>query len=304
MKVSKKLMALITAGSLALTAIPVFAESVDDVYDEDRGGVYAQIAIFEAFTSNELKEISTKACQKYAEVIEGEKGQYETKMQCWAYINNIDFVDVNNPDPLMEAIIRNNDLLIDGQNANLRAMTDLINKIAIDTQLNIRSADISELFDPSILCYEECDERIIHTMFVNYFNAYKCFMKTNSVLEKNEASERLWGQLVNNNTEEGNLRDLSSGARLTAEMSVGNDYMQLLADWMVKNGKNILDQYFEDVTYLIPKDISETPMIHHECLTEFDRVFGRYARLYPIFYTNARNEMNTTLGIQCGGKSK
>ena len=60
MKVSKRLMAALVAGTLFASATPVFAESTEDVYDEDRGGVYAQISVFEPFDSYELKDISTE----------------------------------------------------------------------------------------------------------------------------------------------------------------------------------------------------------------------------------------------------
>ena len=129
---------------------------------------------------------------------------------------------------------------------NFEYAKELLDEIVKYNDKKIReTANIDDLIDYSILCYNENDRQIMRSMFEHWFNAHK----KNTFDEKNYTE--VFKELTTLNAEENkyNAFEMSFGARWVAQYGIGHNTMQFIRDYLKAHySKTELEKYFTKET--------------------------------------------------------
>ena len=175
---------------------------------------------------------------------------------------------------------------------SLASAYNLIGIICDYNQEQIRKPGITidKLIDPSIFCFDEKDAKLVHELFVNWFNAYldgKC---------DSEFFDLLFKQLttLNASEKEGNNIEASTGAAWISMTINGYDFMRMIKDYIQENwSKEDIATYFDVDEYnrgqfVLKKGLDPFDL---ECLNEKEVIVFRFGQGSVFVYDEANNNL-------------
>lgn len=299
----KRMLALLNAGIMAMT--PVVASASENDTNTYNGLVLVQQ---EKFTTkmDSVQEFSNNvknACEYLRQYINYDHLQED--VQCAYYLINHEHISYNLDDDLIGKAVY--ETTVD-ELTNFMNSFRLFNMIADYNQSTVRDGckcgrtDIDTLIDVSKLCYDEHDEKLVHDMHVNYFNAYR------NGRFPNEDYTKVFKQLTTLNACEqaGNAFELSTGAMWLAQQSIGNNVMQMLRDDMQEDyPRSELDKYFikEELNrgqWFLRDDIS----LDLNCLSDLELEVFNFGELWHFCYDTVNIDLLTSFGIDLSGNTK
>ena len=222
----------------------------------------------------------------------------KTDLQCLYYLTNRTYLseEVDN-DLINDGIVYQTSFESEEGLQNFMQAYSLINVILDYNQSVIRNdyenntMDINHLIDPSMLCMNQEDKRMVHNIHVNYFEAYK-----NGRFENTNYYEVL-NELVNNS-------ELSIGAMWLSRNIIGGDTMQMLRDDMQEDyERKELDKYFDKKElnkgqWFLRDDIN----VSLNDSSELSREVYNFKELWSYVYDNVNNDIFATFMVNCNVK--
>lgn len=296
-KVSKRLLSMISAGMLMATPVMANSESVsDDEFNEDFTLVM-QVRESNPMTEEEFRFGCGYAYTYLKQFIDYDGMQQD--LQCLYYLVNREFI----PEDVEESLISQGFVfetnVNEGEYRTFTNAYNLINVVADYNQSTIRNVDTADqIIDVSNLCYSESDHNLVHDMHMNYFHAYKAGRYDN------EYYQMVFKQLTTLNAYEhaGNASELSVGARWLAHNSIGGGVMQMLRDDMQEDfPRQELDKYFDPAKlnmgqWILRNDIS----LDLNCLrNELECEVFDFGQLWHFVYDTVNNDILRTFEKDC-----
>ena len=296
-KISRKLLSMLTAGVLMATPVMANADNENENTNTNEFKLVQQ-----------TREITPMTTVEYTLGIQSSYGyltqfinydNMQGDLQCLYFLTNRAYM----PKEVEEELINNGFIFETNFNEQkyetfMRAY-NLINVIADYNQSTIRETnDSSKLIDVSVLCYDEKDAKLVHDMHMNYFNAYQ-----NGRFD-NEYYQMVFKQLTTLNAAEqaGNADELSVGARWLAQNSIGGGVMQMLRDDMQEDfPRSELDKYFVKAElnkgqWILREDVS----LDLNCLkNELECEVFDFGQLWHFVYDTVNNDLMKTFETDC-----
>lgn len=301
-RISKKLLSMLTAG--VLMATPVMAHANSNKTEDTNETEFTLVVQEKEFTPLTMDEyyIGISNSYSYLSKFIQYNGMQED-LQCLYYLTNREYMPLEDEQELIDGGIVYKTSVEEQKFENFMRAYNLINVIADYNQSVIRETnDSNMLIDVSYLCYGDNDKTLVHDMHMNYFNAYK-----NGRFD-NEYYQKVFKQLTTLNAYEkaGNASELSVGARWLAQNSIGGGVMQLLRDDMQEDfPRSELDKYFvkselNQGQWILREDIS----LDLNCLrNELEVEVFDFGQLWHFVYDTVNNDIMKTFEIDCS-KSK
>lgn len=256
---NKKTLSLLTALMIGATPIAASASNYDDEEDVsfneevNYDDLFAGFALVEQeveknpLTVEEYVAGVKKAYTYLAQFINYDHMQED--VQCLYYLVNRDYIKEDVEELLISKGIIYPTSLENNEMQNFMHAINLLNVRADYNQSKIRidykNDGIYEdnLIDLSKFCFDEHDAKLVRNIFLDWVNAYK----TGRFSTDNVYYKSAFKRLTNLNAMEGNgnVAELSVGARWIAQLGIGNDIMQMLRDDMQEDfPRSELDKYF------------------------------------------------------------
>lgn len=158
--------------------------------------------------------------------------------------------------------------------------------------------DINHLIDPSFLCFDEHDRKIISSMFNNYFEAYK-----NGRFENNDYIE-VFKELTTLHAEEGKHNAFSSeaGAMWIEQVTVGRQAIQMLYDDLLDDYTiDELSEYYvrEELEKEVPNFVlrDDVPSFDLNCMKPLEYEIFNIGELETFCYDLCNNNIYKLFGI-------
>ena len=156
--------------------------------------------------------------------------------------------------------------------------------------------DINHLIDPSVLCYDSHDQKIVRSMFEHYFEAYK------SGLFENASYTEVFKEVTTLNAEERehNAHSLETGAMWLAQMSIGRQVIEMLHDDMLRDfTMDELSVYFvreelEKGNWVLRED---APSFDLNCMSHLENEIFNLGELETFCYDLVNNNIYKIFGI-------
>jgi len=229
-KISKKLLSMITAGILMVSPI---LSSAEEIVSENNNGF--------TLVKQEMKvEGNDLDIDRYANELEGlykyvsQKMNYDelkAQLQTFYTIVNRPYMSSKSYDELIEngAIFSDEYIRENFNNAfDFIYSVNKYNSEKIREDYQNGTMDINHLIDPSLFCYDSHDRKIVRSVFENYFNAYK-----NGLFENDSFIEAFKQITTLNSKEQGiNAFHAETGATWNLQMLIGRPGMIMLEDDM------------------------------------------------------------------------
>ena len=296
-KVSKRLLSMISAGMLMATPVMANSESVNEDNYNDDFSLVMQVKESNPMTEEEFS-FGCKFAYNYLKQYINYDGMQQD-LQCLYYLVNREFIPADVEEYLInEGFVFETDIA-KGDYRTFTNAYNLINVVADYNQSTIRYVDTADkIIDVSNLCYSEDDRNLVHDMHMNYFNAYKAGRFDN------EYYQMVFKQLTTLNAYEhaGNASELSVGARWLAHNSIGGGVMQMLRDDMQEDfTRQELDQYFDPAElnmgqWILRNDIS----LDLNCLkSELECEVFDFGQLWHFIYDTVNNDILKTFEVDC-----
>ena len=297
-RISKKLLSMLTAG--VLMATPVMAHANSNKTEDTNETEFTLVVQEKEFTPLTMDEyyIGISNSYSYLSKFIQYNGMQED-LQCLYYLTNREYMPLEDEQELIDSGIVYKTSVEEQKFENFMRAYNLINVIADYNQSVIRETnDSNMLIDVSYLCYGDNDKILVHDMHMNYFNAYK-----NGRFD-NEYYQKVFKQLTTLNAYEkaGNASELSVGARWLAQNSIGGGVMQLLRDDMQEDfPRSELDKYFvkselNQGQWILREDIS----LDLNCLrNELEVEVFDFGQLWHFVYDTVNNDIMKTFEIDC-----
>ena len=297
-RISKKLLSMLTAGVLMATPVMAHTEEVnEESTNETEFTLVIQEKDFTPLTIDEFYLGVKNAFEYLKEFIEYDSLQQD--LQCLYYLTNRDYITGDDERELIaNGFVFETDFS-EQKYENFMHAYNLINVIADYNQSVIRDTDdINKMIDVSKLCYGDADKDLVHNMHENYFNAYK------NGRYDNEYYQMIFKELTTLNAYEkaGNADELSVGARWLAQNSIGGGVMQLLRDDMQEDfNRKELDKYFvkselNKGQWILRDDIS----LDLNCLkNELECEVFDFGELWHFVYDTVNNDIMKSFEIPC-----
>lgn len=305
LKLNKKLLSMLTAVTLMATPVLGSSESIDENTD---GNEFALVQVDREKTPMTLEEYTLGVQKAYAELASkiGYQGMQE-HLQCLYYLVNCEYIPEEVEQELINRGVIFETNFDEGKFSTFEYAYSLINVMLDYNQSMVRNTDnIDDLIDPSLLCFNEEDAKLLHNMHENYFMAYKNGRYYNEDFEDNAYYERVFKQLttLNGVERDGNNFEASVGAEFLALNLVGGDVMQMLRDDMQERySRKELDKYFDknllnQMQWFLREDISldlnrcvEQPDLESEVVD--------FAQLWVFVYDNVNNNIMNKFQTKC-----
>ena len=297
-RISKKLLSMLTAGVLMVT--PIAANANSNESEETNNKEFTLVMQEKDYAPLGLVEFAAGVGEAYeylTQFINYDGMQQD--LQCLYYLTNREYIP---GDDERELIARGYvfETSIDEQKyENFARAYNLINSIAIYNQKTIRNtSDSSKMIDVSMICYGSHDKSLLHDMHMNYFDAYQ------NGRYDNEYFQMVFNQLTNLNASKyaGNAAEVSVGARWLALNSIGGGVMQMLRDDMQEDfTRSELNQYFvqselNQGQWILRKDVS--PDLN--CLKEGLEVeVFDFGQLWEFVYDDVNNDIQRIFAVDC-----
>lgn len=302
-RISKKLLSMLTAG--VLMATPVMGHTEEYNEENTNNQEFTLVMQEKDFTPLIMEEfyLGVEASYNYLK----EFIPYDTlqqDLQCLYYLTNREYMPKEDEEELISSGIVYETDFSEQKYENFMRAYNLINVIAdynqsvIHADYDDHKMDINHLIDVSKICYGEADKKLVHKMHENYFNAYKAGRFDN------EYYQMVFKQLTTLNAYEkaGNADELSVGARWLAQNSIGGGVMQLLRDDMQEDfTRKELDQYFvkselNQGQWIVREDIS----LDLNCLkNELECEVFDFGQLWQFVYDDVNNDIMKSFEIDC-----
>ena len=230
----------------------------------------------------------------------------KSDLQCLYYLTNRQYIEEDVEKELIDNGIVFETKLYDEMENFMRAM-NLINVINDYNQSTVNHVeDINKLIDPTMLCYDEADAKLVHDMHMNYFNAYKNGRYYNESFEDNDAYKMLFKQLTTLNAAEkaGNAFELSVGARWTAQNIIGVSTMEMLCMDMQDEHKTSELAKFFDAAELNQKQF----IVRDDIVFDLNRCIEKpdlqseaedYYTLWHFMVDTIHNDIFETFNVVC-----
>ena len=297
-KISKKLLSMLTAGVLMATPVMANAESNEsENTNESEFTLVVQEKEIKPLTYEEYYLGVKKAYEYLVQFINYDGMQGD--LQCLYYLTNRAYIPSDVEERLISEGIVFRTNMDEGEFESFMRAYNLINVIADYNQSAIRdNDDIDMMIDVSMLCYGAADSKLVHNMHENYFKAYK-----NGRFD-NEYYQMVFKQLTTLNAAEKacNADELSVGARWLAQNSIGGGVMQMLRDDMQEDfPREELDKYFvaselNQGQWILREDIS----LDLNCLkNELEVEVFNFAQLWHFVYDTVNNDLFKTFEVDC-----
>ena len=296
-KISKKLLSMLTAGVLMATPVMAHTESNDETSYDSEFTLIMQEKDFTPITIDEYYLGVKEAYEYLKKFIDYDYLQQD--LQCLYYLVNRDYITGSDEEELINNGFVFETNIEEQKFENFMHAYNLLNVIADYNQSVIRKTDtISELIDVSMLCFGEYDKKLVHNMHENYFKAYK-----NGRFD-NEYYQMIFKQLTTLNAfeKDGNADELSVGARWLAQNSIGGGVMQLLRDDMQEDfSRSELDKYFVKSElnmgqWILRDDIS----LEIDCIKdELELEVFNFGQLWHFVYDTVNNDIFKTFEVDC-----
>lgn len=296
-KISKKLLSMLTAGVLMTTPVMAHTESNDETSCDSEFSLMMQEKDFTPITIDEYYLGVKEAYEYLKKYIDYDYLQQD--LQCLYYLVNRDYITGSDEKELINDGFVFETNIEEQKFENFMHAYNLLNVIADYNQSVIRKTDtISELIDVSMICYGEYDKKLVHNMHENYFKAYK-----NGRFD-NEYYQMVFKQLTTLNSfeKDGNADELSVGARWLAQNSIGGGVMQLLRDDMQEDfSRSELDKYFVKSElnmgqWILRDDIS----LEIDCIKdELELEVFNFGQLWHFVYDTVNNDIFKTFEVDC-----
>ncbi len=156
--------------------------------------------------------------------------------------------------------------------------------------------DINHLIDPSILCFDAHDQKIVRSMFENYFNAYQ------SGLFDNADYTAVFKELTTLNAEERQHNAFSSetGAMWLSQMTIGRQVIEMLHDDMLRDfTMDELSVYFvreelEQGNWVLRED---APSFDLNCMSHLEDEIFNLGELETFCYDLVNNNIYKIFNI-------
>lgn len=297
LKLSKKLLSMLTAGVLMVTPVMANADSEVENTNDEGFKLIKQDKEFKPLDMNEYFEGVKNSYNYLVNYINYDNMQED--LQCLYYLVNREYIMKEDEESLISSGIVYETNFDEQKYENFMRAYNLINVIADYNQSTIRETeDVEKLIDVSKLCYSEDDIKLVHDMHMNYFKAYK------EGRFDNEYYQMVFKQLTTLNAAEqaGNASELSVGARWLALNSIGGGVMQLLRDDMQEDfPRKELDKYFVKAElnkgqWILREDIS----LDLNCLkNELECEVFDFGQLWTFVYDHVNDDIMKTFEIDC-----
>ena len=297
-RISKKLLSMLTAGVLFST--PVVANANSNETENTNSTSFALVMQEKEFTPLGLDEFCTGVEKAYNYL--NSFIPYDTlqeDLQCLYYLVNREYIPKEDEEDLINSGIVYKTNFDEQKYENFMRSYNLINVIADYNQSVIRqTSDINKMIDVSKICYGDADIKLVHNMHENYYKAYKAGRFDN------EYYQMVFKQLTTLNAYEnaGNADELSVGARWLAQNSIGGGVMQLLRDDMQEDFKRSeLNKYFVKAElnkgqWILRNDIS----LDLNCLkNELEVEVFDFGQLWHFVYDTVNNDIMKTFEVDC-----
>ena len=297
-KISKKLLSMLTAGVLMVTPVASHANGNEKESTIDKE--FTLVMQEKDLAPLDIAEYTfgVGASYEYLKQFINYDGMQQD-LQCLYYLTNREYIT---GDDERELIARGYvyETSIDEQKyENFMRAYNLINMIADYNQSVIRKTDdSSKLIDVSMLCYGNFDKKLVNDMHMNYFNAYQ-----NGKYD-NEYYQMVFKQLTTLNAYEhaGNASEISVGTRWLALNSIGGGVMQMLRDDMQEDfSRSELDQYFvkselNKGQWILREDIS----LDLNCLkNELECEVFDFGQLWTFVYDHVNDDIMKSFQVDC-----
>ncbi len=297
-RISKKLISMLTAGVIMATPIASNTESVESSNNNDTN--FTLVMQEKEFTPLSIEEYRLGVEYAYNYLSNFIKyDNLQEDLQCLYYLVNREYMPSEYEEELIERGIVYKTSIDEQKFENFMRAYNLINVIADYNQSVIRKTnDIDNLIDVSNICYGVNDSKLVHDMHENYFNAYQ-----NGRFD-NEYYREVFKQLTTLNAYErnGNADELSVGARWLAQNSIGGGVMQLLRDDMQEDfTRDELNKYFVKAElnkgqWILREDIS----LDLNCLkNELEVEVFNFGELWHFVYDTVNNDIMKSFAVDC-----
>ncbi len=255
----------------------------------------------EVITTPMDMEAYTRECNVDAEYLSPEFIQYDhlfTDNECLEFLTNITLLPQEVKQELVDKGIVFKVDFETYQGMELFGYAyNLINMISEYNQSEIKEDHSRNLIDASILCYDEHDAKIVHSMHDNYFNAYVTGMQgEKGTLIENEYYIALFKQLFDLNAAEqkGNAHELSVGARWLALNIYGNGIRQLIYDYIQEHYSPAeIYQYFDQGSWNAQQIVRRTDItVDTNCLkNELEVLYCQVGQIEVFIYQTINNDI-------------
>ena len=304
LRVSKKLLSMLTAGVLMTTPVIANSDKENDNANESNFELVQQVKYNTPLT---MEEYVLGVKNAYAALVS--KINYDNiqaDLQCLYYLTNRAYISSDLENKLINDGIVYETHLYDEMENFMRSI-NLINVINDYNQSVIaHTNNIDDLIDLSVLCYAEADRNLVHDIHMNYFNAYKSGRYYKETFEDNEAYRMLFKQLTTLNAEEkaGNADEMSVGARWTTLNTYGVSTMEMLCTDMQEEHKGMELAQFFDKEELNQKQFvvrSDIAFDYNRCIEKPDlqSEVEDYAQLWDFAIDKVHNDIFETFNVVC-----
>ena len=297
LKITKKLLSMLTAGVLMVTPVMANADSEVENTNNNEFKLIKQDKEFKPLNMNEYFEGVKNSYNYLVQFINYDNMQED--LQCLYYLVNREYIQKEDEEELISTGIVYETNFDEQKYENFMRAYNLINVIADYNQSTIRETDdVEKIIDVSKLCYSADDVKLVHDMHMNYFKAYK------TGRFDNEFYQEVFKQLTTLNAAEQrtNADSLSVGARWLAQNSIGGGVMQLLRDDMQEDfSRKELDRYFvkgelNKGQWILRDDIS----LDLNCLkNELELEVFNFGELWTFVYDLVNNDIMKSFEVDC-----
>lgn len=288
-KISKKLLSMLTAGVLMGT--PVMASGDTDTNNSGFTLVKQEMKV-EGNDLN-LNSYTNKLESSYNYLKQFiDYDNLQADLQILYYMANRSYMSSETNELLIgNEIIYSEDYIKENFNRAFYLM-DLINEYNEKTIRNDylnKTMDINHLIDPSVLCFDAHDQKIVRSMLENYFNAY-----SNDLFE-NEDYVSVFKELTTLNAEEKehNAHSLMTGAMWLSQRTIGREVMEMLHDDMLRDYpmeellKYFVKEELEQGNWVLRDDVS----LDLNCLSDLENEIFNLGELETFCYTQVDNNI-------------
>ena len=300
----KKLLSLITAGMLMAAPALANAEGNENAnsngftlvkqemkvegYDLDLNKYIAGLEK----TFNYLKQFNGPEFEDYEYL--------QADLQILYYMTNRPYMSTNtNNDLIASDVVYGEEYIKE----NFHRAFDLLYRINAYNERVIRedyergTMDINHLIDPSILCFDKHDRKILRSMFEHYFEAYK-----NGLFE-NEDYTSLFKELTTLNAQERKHNAFSSetGAMWLEQITIGRQTIEMIHDDLLRDfTMDELSVYFvrekleKDGEWVLRDDV---PVFNQNCMSELEHEIFNLGELETFCYDLVNNNLYKLFNI-------
>ena len=288
-KVSKKLLSMLTAGVLMGT--PVMANADGNTNDSGFTLVKQEMKI-------EGNDLNLDSYTNKLESAYNYLKQYinydnlQADLQILYYMANRSYMSTDTNNLLIsENVIYSEDYIKENFNRAFY-LIDLINNYNETTIRNDylnNTMGVNRLIDPSLLCFDIHDQKIVRSMFENYFDAYS------KNLYENESYISVYKELTTLNAEEReyNAHSLMTGAMWLSQITIGREVIEMLHDDMLTDysieelSKYFVKEELVNGNWILRDDVS----LDLNCLNELEKEIFNLGILETFCYKQVNNNI-------------